>query len=79
MQGPHRLCESGELERSCGVRNSPMMQGQSAKPEYAATLRDCLDDIWPLLVFSETVYDNCAAVGKHSLYRSSPLPHGHSF
>jgi hypothetical protein len=45
-----------------------MMQGQSAKPEYTATLRDCLDDVWPLLVLSETVYDDCAAVGKHSLY-----------
>src|ERR1035437_4063009 len=68
VQSSHGFCESGKPKKSCRERNSLMIYGACAKPECTAALCCCLDDIWTFFVFSEAVYDDCASIGKHSLY-----------
>src|ERR1035438_782029 len=45
------------------------------QPIYTARFRHCLDHIGPLLVIPESVDDDCASIGKDSLYLKRPT-HG---
>src|ERR1035441_6395278 len=52
-----------------------MMQGTSAQPICTTGLSQCLDQVGPLLVIAKAIDDDCAAIGKDSLYLKCPA-HG---
>src|SRR5213080_2937322 len=52
-----------------------MMEGTCTQQEYTATLRHCIDHVWPLFIFAEAVYDDGAPIGKYSLDPKF-APHG---